>query len=572
MRKHPILRALSPLAAGALLLVAVAACSSKSPTEPQGTPAPPGAPPGATFNVSVSVSPGELAASSPDPAIVSIQVRRADNGQAPPDGTTAVVAASLGSFDAPGGPSSGSITLSNGSAQVQFFAGAVSGTAVIQAQISGSFGQATVLIREPETFFLAFVDPNVGSPQGGETVTIRGNGFEGPVRVLFGSVNAQVLSSSATQIRVRTPPSPSAPNQRVTVNVAVTINVNEEDQATDSLTGAFTYQPGGGTAVPTIFSVTPAGGPNEGGTRVVIVGDGFEAPVQVFFGLSSTVFLEAQVVSVTATRIEAISPAATGFGSLNQNLVVDVRVRNIDSGLQATLQNAFQYGFGSPDEMFISGISPNEGSISGLDAQGQPILVTVFGQGFVAPVRVVIAPGPNEIEQDVISVTGTEVVFRLRPIATGNCTGFSGVVRVTNLNTNEFADGPTFRYLVAVPLITGVSPNSGGSGGGTTVTVSGENFQAPVRVLFGGNAGTVLSTSSTAISVRTPAFTGTFPTEPCSIPAPVMGDPDIPGTRQLSASVAVQVINLDTGCTNTLPGGFLYVPPSTCVPTGGGGP
>jgi hypothetical protein len=349
--------------------------------------------------------------------------------------------------------------------------------------------------------------------------------------------------------------------------VSVTIDVNGDTQATDSLAGAFTYRPGGTTGQPGIFSVTPNAGPNEGGTRVVIVGEGFEAPVQVLFGRSDTVFVEAQVDSVSPTRIEATSPAATGFGSLNQNEIVNVRVRNLSSGLQAELAGAFRYGFGG-DLIFISGIDPDEGSITGRDEDGDPILVTIFGQGFVAPVRVYIGnpTNPDSVPQDVISVSGTEIVFRLRPITERGCVEFSDQVYVTNLNTNEQAVGPAFTYTISLPVILGLTPNNGSAGGNTLVTISGLNFDDPVRVLFGPNAGNVISTTATSIGVRTPPFTGTFDTQSCTT-----GD-DMAGTQQVAASVNVTVINLETGCSDTLPGGFTYNPSIPgCVATGGGG-
>jgi hypothetical protein len=516
--------------------------------------------------VSVTVSAAEIAAGSADPLIVTVQVRRTDNGQPPPDGTTAIVSASLGALGSPGGPGSVVVALGNGVAQLQCFPGDVAGTAILQAQLQGSFGQAIVQIRAPETFFLSFVSPNVGTPQGGETVTIHGGGFESPVRVLFGAVNAQVVSAGATQIQVVTPPSPSAPNQQATVDVTVTINVNEDGQANDNLAGAFTYRPGGSTGTPAIFSANPAGGPNEGGTQVTIVGEGFEAPVQVLFGQGNAGAFEGQeatIESVTSTRIVVRSPAAQGIGQNNLNQLVAILVRNLDSGLGAVLQSAFQYG----SDVLITAISPGGGSHLGGD------LVIIHGQGFAAPVAVSI----GGLTQTVISVTATEVVIRTTAASVADCEVTSpdfnenrGVVRLVNINTGDFAVGPLFEYFIPQPLIFGVAPPSGSGAGGTIVTITGSGFEAPVRVLFGGNAGTVLSSSTTSISARTPAFTGTFPTTACTLPGPMPGDPPVPGTQAQPASVAVQVINLATGCSNTLPGGFIYNPTTGCIPTGGG--
>ena len=58
------------------------------------------------------------------------------------------------------------------------------------------------------------------------------------------------------------------------------------------------------------------------------------------------------------------------------------------------------------------------------------------------------------------------------------------------------------------PTVTSVSPNSGLTAGGTTVTITGANFAAPATVTFGGTAATnVVVASSTTITATTPAGT-----------------------------------------------------------------
>src|SRR5262249_19063379 len=42
-----------------------------------------------------------------------------------------------------------------------------------------------------------------------------------------------------------------------------------------------------------------------------------------------------------------------------------------------------------------------------------------------------------------------------------------------------------FTYFVPVPAVTGVSPSSGATGGGTSVTIRGTNFTGTSQVLFG---------------------------------------------------------------------------------------
>lgn len=541
-----------PLAILALLMaVAVAGtpgCSSDSPSEPSNPPpGGGGGGGGTTFNITVTANPAVLAAGGDQGSTIRVQVRRADNGAPPPNGTTVVVNASGGSLDTLGGGSSVVLTLTGGNASVLFFPPADPGTAVIQAQLQNSVGQVQVQIAQPDTLFISFVDPGVGEPGGGEEVTVRGNAFEGPVRVTFGTGNAQVLSVSPSSIRVITPPSPNPGNQQAVVNVAVTINVNEEDQATDTLAGGFTYSPGGSTEVPAVLSVTPGSGPNEGGTHVIIVGSGFVAPMQVLFGTGNNAGtfegIEAQIQSVTSTRLEVLSPAALGFGQDLQNQTVAILVRNLTSGLAAVQPSAFRYG----TQVLITALSTGRGDYRGGD------LVTIFGQGFDAPVAVTF----GSLIQTPLSVTGTEIVVRTSAARVENCTVDSedeGTVTVTNIETGDSADGPAWIYLIPQPLITGVNPTSGPEGGNTLVTVSGSGFEPPTRVLFGGSAGSIQSQASTSISVRTPAFTGQFPVQACQD-----GEGNT-GERFLPFSVNVTVINLATGCQDTLPNAFAYLP------------
>lgn len=551
MKNRNLPRALFAVAAVCSLLAFGVGCSSKSPSEPSPVPAPPGGGgPSTGFSVTVTAAPGQLPLSSDLPATVNVQVRRTDNGQPPPNGTTIVVTTSLGSLGSVGGPASAVLQLTNGAAAVSLFPGAVAGSALIQASIAGSFGQARVTFLEADTFLISAVSPNVGAPAGGETVSVLGSGFEDPVRVTFGGINAQVLSSSGGQIRVITPPSPNPANQVTTVDVAVTINVNEEDQATDVLAGAFTFTPGGGSgSQPAIFSLSPTSGPNEGGTRVTIVGDGFEAPVQVLFGQGTVTSFqgqEAAIESITRNRITVISPAARGFGQDNLNQVVDILVRNLSSGLAIVRDSAFQYG----NEVLITSVGPGSGNAEGGD------LVTIFGQGFEAPVAVAI----GDLPQTVILVTGTEIVFRTTAPRVSDCEidepGFSGgsaEVSVVNINTGDGATGPNFTFFITEPLITRITPTNGPQAGGTNVTITGLGFEAPVRVLFGSQNASVGATTSTSISVVTPAYTGAFSTQQCQ-------SGDQIGTQFVPASVDVEVINLLTGCSDTLPNGYNYNP------------
>lgn len=552
---------------GCLLLLApffLFACDASSPSEPGQVPGtPPGtSPPNAVYDITIVLTPDEVPQGSDEPVQVTVRVRRRDNGQPPPNGTTVVLSASGGAFGDPQGPTSVALQTFAGQATVAFFPPLVGTSVTIQARIADSFAQAVLRLLEGETFFIASIQPTTGSPDGGDQVTIVGGGFETPVRVTFDGIPAQVLSVTSDRIRVITPPSstPVAVGSTRPVTVTVTINLNEPEQALDALANAFIYTRGGTIQQPQVFSVSPAAGPNEGGTRVTIQGEGFQAPVQVFFGQGSSATnftgVEATIESITPNRIVVRTPSATGFGQNNLDQVVDLLIKNLENGFSTVAPSAFQYGSGGGGLPFISAIGPGIGPYTG------GTIVTIFGSGFDEPVAVTL----GGLAQTVISVTGTEIVFRTAGVRVTTCPQGGEVtadgISVTNIETGETATANlSFTFVVPVPLIVSVSPTSGPQAGGTSVTVSGQGFESPVRVRFispGGTefAGSVTSTGASAVVARTPAVPNSaLDTESC--------DDDGDGTageRYVRTAFDVEVENLATGCTDDFAGAFIFIP------------
>lgn len=533
------------------------ACSADSPTAPQPqTPVPPSTPP-LGVSVSITADPTDQAVGSTSPSTITVRATRQDgalfNG-------TLTVTTDLGGFGSVGGPSTTQVTLVNGVGQAFFFPGNVAGVATLRVTQSTSASiLATTRINIGQvTFFLSSVSPGSGSAAGGDVVTILGGGFDGPVRVTFNGTPADVLSVSPGSITVRTPAffggDPGPTGQPVAV--AVTINLNEANTATDTLANAFVYTSGGGGGTRfLIASVTPTTGPNEGNTLVTITGDGFEAPVQVTFG-NNEVNLEAAVESVTRTQIIVRTPAATGFGQALQNQSVRIRVKNLNSGLLAELANAFRYG----SKLIITSMNNGSGPVTG------GTHVTLFGQGFDEPVAV--SMGTPLVAQLVTSVTGTEIVFVTSAITVTSCPA-SGIipatgVRVVNIETGDAADAAlTFNYIVPVLRLLSVNPNFGSVGTNTTIT--GQGFGTNIQVLFGGATGSlaqiVSGPTATSVTVKVPSPPAgfTFTTEPCD------GNNDgIPGgTRAIPTPISITVKNLDSaGCTETINNAYTLTPPN----------
>ena len=544
----------------ALLVIALAGCS-KSPTEPKQTPSTPVPPvPVASYSVTVAASPGALAVGGSGGSTITVTARSNDTGAPPPDGTPVVLTTTLGDFGAVGsGQQTVTLSLVGGRAQAVLFPGTQAGTATIQAQLqlsgASGAGAATVVINQATTFFVGSISPSVGNPQGGDRVTITGGGFVSPVRVTFNNAAATVLSVTPTKIVAVVPSAAAAGvnvgvGQSAPVTVSVTINVNQLGTATDSLNNGFTYSFGGTVEQPSIFSVTPATGSNDGGTRITINGTGFSSPVQVFFeGGSPKVSIEASVVSVTGSQIVVLSPPARGFGEALANNPVDVRVKNLNSGFEATSAAAFRYG----SKVLITSVGPGQ-----LFYNDTATLVTVHGQGFEAPVAVSLAG----VAAHVVSVSGTEIVVQSPGVVPTGCSDIMGPVTEVNINTgdgdNSSSHGFNFIFRVPKVVVTSINPSSGPQSGGTAVTLFGSGLNGPVRVQFGDqSASSPVLNPDGSVTVTAPAFTGTFPTVTCTAAGGVQG------MMNTDASVDIKVTNLQTSCTDTLGKAFIYHPADT---------
>ncbi len=537
------------------LLVALAASGcSKSPTAPSqggGTTPPP--PSSSTWNITVTANPSSLEVGATAPATVTVNVRRASDNSKPSNGTTIGLSTTLGSFDPNNQVQNGGAELFDGQVNVPLYAGGTPGTASVRATLQGSVGSTGVNISGTSNFFIESISPSTGSPSGGDTVRIRGGGFIAPVQVTFGGFPADVLDVTSSIIRVRTPPAQVPVGGVSSVAVNVTRDAGGENPGTVSLANGYTYTTGSVTG-PQLYSVAPTSGPNEGGTRVTIRGDGFQAPVQVFFNGGAQV--EAQVESVSSTQIVAIAPAATGFGQPNLNQNVSIEVRNVNSGQLATLQGAYRYGV----SLLITSLGPGQGPYYG------GTMVTIFGQGFDEPVAVQY----GGYAQQVVSVTGTEILSRSASITTSSCQDVSGPVSVTNVESGASGAGPSFTYQVVAysPRVSSITPSSGAQGGGTTVTVNGSNFFEPMVVSFDERRGTIQSISENQIVVTTPGFpTESLATENCDAGGGATG------VRYIPTFVDVAVSSQATTCADTLVEGFAYSPsdPSCRVDTSGGG-
>jgi len=304
------------------------------------------------------------------------------------------------------------------------------------------------------------VTPNSGPATGGTPVTITGTNFAAPATVTIGGAAASnVVVASSTQITATTPAG-SAGSATVTVTVG---------GQSGSLSSAFTY------GVPaTVSSISPSSGSTAGGTAVTITGTNFAAGATVTIGPNAAT----NVVVVSSTQITATTPAGTA-GAATVTITI--------GGQSGSLSNAFTYVAPAT----VSSISPSSGSTAGGTA------VTITGTNFAAGATVTI--GANAATNAVI-VSATQITAATPAGSAGAAT-----VTVTNPGVQGGSLVNGFTY-AAPPTVSGISPNSGPTAGGTAVTITGAGFVSGATVKFENAAATaVLVTSSTTITATTPA-------------------------------------------------------------------
>lgn len=247
-----------------------------------------------------------------------------------------------------------------------------------------------------------------------------------------------------------------------------------------------------------VDSVSPAVGPESGGTAVTLSGLGFtSAPVGdvTFDGLSATSF---SVVS--DTEITAVTPPHSA-GS------VDVVV---DFGSSVSGAATFDYQAETPPAPgwpIITGIS----SSNGLETGGETITITGSNLG---PLSTVSFGGTSAV---VLSLSSTEITVTVPP--------GTGVVPVTVTNLVGTSTPTAYRYDPPPPVpptVSSIGPTSGPQAGGNTVTITGTALDETTEVRFNGvEAADLTVISDTEITVTVPEHPSGDVTVPVVVTTPV---------------------------------------------------
>jgi IPT/TIG domain len=235
---------------------------------------------------------------------------------------------------------------------------------------------------------------------------------------------------------------------------------------------------------PTVTGVSPDVGPSAGDSSVTITGTNLSGVTEINFGPDNPV----ETYALTSpTTIVATTPNGTG--------TVDVTVTTPGGTSAVNPGDQFTFVSGPP---VITDVSPNSGPVTG------GTTVTITGTGFGDATSVVFGTANVATQWTIVNFTtivATAPVGQLGPYD----------IQVTNpAGTSTPVAADVYTYTTPpVPTVTGVSPDTGPSTGGTTVTITGVGLTGAANVDFGpGNPSAVYTVNSdTSITATAPAGT-----------------------------------------------------------------
>jgi uncharacterized protein YhjY with autotransporter beta-barrel domain len=245
------------------------------------------------------------------------------------------------------------------------------------------------------------------------------------------------------------------------------------------------------TVLPPNISITPTS--LTGGT----VGSVYSSTLSGFGGQSPYSFVITSgglPAGLSLSSAGAITGTPTAGGTFN------FMIKATDSSLPTgtTTTQAYSLVISAPT------ISVSPTTLTSIQ-QGATASQTITASGGTAPYTFAVTSGALPAGVSL----GTNGALAGSPSASGP---FSFTVTATDSSTGTgpYTGARAYGWSITPgpPTVTGVSPSSGGSGGGDTITVTGTNLTGATAVHFGGTIGTSVSVGSdTQLTVTSPAHT-----------------------------------------------------------------
>jgi alpha-tubulin suppressor-like RCC1 family protein len=350
--------------------------------------------------------------------------------------------------------------------EVEAIAPAGGGTVDVTVQSPG--GTSPIRTADHFTYVpapsVSGLSPVKGKPAGGAVVTITGENLGEASSVKFGATAAtELVHVLGTTLKA------TAPSGSGTVDVIVTTPYGTSTAVTAD---QFTYVP-----PPSISGVSPSAGPVAGSTVVTITGENLGEATAVKFGSTSATHFE----QISGTTVKATSPAGSG--------TVDISVTTPYGTSTAVTADHFTY-LGVPT---VTNVNPTKVALAGEEIS---IEGTNFASGATVQVGSHAATG--------VKVESSTLIKAMAPAES------PGVVDVVVTTPGGSSSESSKDHVTYAPEVTSLTPSTGPTAGGTTVTIKGAGFSIETGATTAkfGNRGEVVLTCTSTIECTTKSPAG----------------------------------------------------------------
>jgi streptogramin lyase len=327
-------------------------------------------------------------------------------------------------------------------------AGDVPVVVTTHAGTSTAGAAATYSYVKPPRPVVTNISPTEEWARGVDDVTINGHNLDGG-KVFFGAVEAFNADCTSSECSL---PYPPWPDQAGTVDV--TVQTAGGSSATGPQT-KFTW------IAPTITSVSPSSGWNDGSASVTVTGTHLKGG-SITFGTK----IAAQTCASDTTCV--VTAPKTSGGATG---AVDVVATAADQSTRSPVTAASKFTYTARPLPTVTSLSPNHGNLHGKET------VTLNGTDLQGASKIAVAG----ISATIKGCTSTSCTF----VTPAHAVGAVQVVVTTSAGDSASGAGSTFTYEAAtIPTITSVSPASGSTVGGGTVTLTGTDLAGTV-IRFG---------------------------------------------------------------------------------------
>ena len=322
------------------------------------------------------------------------------------------------------------------------------------------------------------IGPNTGT--GGTTLDITGSGFSGEacaVEVAIGDHLCVVQTATETSLQCEVDG-----EGEMDVGILQEVSVNIENLGYARVLPSVPLDRSF-VLLPRVDTISISEGSLEGGTELVLTGDGFASTPVVLIGVSECVVNDYNYTTIRCTT----SPNTEG--------VYEISVEVGDLGTPSQWSNPSEFSYSSSSTPVVDSFTPD--SVSG-ESTTMTFTGTFVSAIDTADVTITI----GDIDCEVTSVSSSEVTCDVGYVPVGTR---SIDVHVAEMGTAEFTGT---QEVNSDAELFSVSPTSGSTEGGQYVTITGNGFiEEGASVTIDGNPCTIHYINISFISCITPSGT-----------------------------------------------------------------